>query len=417
MTDPFDSLRRPVGGASSAPANIDPRFRAELLAEARRRLAGAEPASVHVRHTADTSTTILMEDTVMANIRFFRRRSFLVAATCVALLVAGVIAIAAVRGDDTPPPAAAGQPGRTAPATATPTTIAPATTAPATTAPATMAPATTQPATTAPATAPATTVPDPTAPVAVAFETFNRDIQQIGEIRDGLTRMQLHAEVRGDLQGSLTGAIVSTDGALTALAWFEGTIGSCGTGGVTLAIATTDDGLTHWELIPKLATGDGVNVTGSGTEVSPNFTGSLTCDGAGSAADTTLIEPPVAAAEPVAPNLLATSGVESFAVPADPAHTTPATVTVEVAVDGGNEIDYVQVTTANPSSIGEPAEPIQNVMLGIANSQVCDQPGVIRVMVTNLLYPNFDLRWDVVSARSSGAEGAGRGSEGGVVCP
>ena len=410
MTDPFESLHRPVGGTSSAPSSIDPRFRAELLADARRRLAGAEPVSVRERDAADTPTTILTEDTLMTDIRFFRRRSFLVAAACVVLVAAGVIAIAALRGDDTPPPAATDPPGPAVSATAAPATTAPATTAPATVAPATVAPATTAPATTQPTTPP-TTVPDPTAPVPVAFEMFNQDTQQIGDVRDGFTRTQEHAEVRGDLQGSLTGATISADGALTTLAWFEGTIGSCGTGGVTLAIATTDDGLTHWELVPTLATGDGIRASGTGTVVSSDFTGSLTCDGVDEWSGTTLIEPPLPAGEPLdLPDQQGTKGVEHFVVPFDPSHTTPATVTVWASVLSGDELNYVQVTITGR---GGYAESLQNVMLGLSNGEVCGQPGVIRVMITNLLYPNFDAKFDVVSARSSGAEG---GTDG-VVCP
>jgi hypothetical protein len=404
MTDPFESLRRPVGGTSSTPSSIDPRFRAELLAEARRRLASVEPVSVRERDEADTPT-ILTEDTLMANIKFFNRRSFLVAAACVVLVAAGVIAIAALRGDDTPPPAAADQPGSAVPATAAPATTAPATTAPATAAPATTAPATTQPTT------PPTTVPEPAPPVPVAFATFNQETQQIGDVRDGLTRTQEHAEVRGDLQGSLTGATISTEGALTTLAWFEGTIGSCGTGGVTLAIATTDDGMTRWELVPTLATGDGIHASGSGTVVSSDFTGSLTCDGADEWAGTTLIQPPRAEGEPLElPDATLTTEVEHFTVPADPTHTTPADVTVYAAVNSGDELDFVQVTTADR---GYYKESVQNVMLGITNGEVCGQPGVLRVMITNLLYPNNDGGSDVVSARSSGAEG---GTDG-VVCP
>lgn len=126
MTDPFESLRHHAEGTGSTA--IDPRFRAELLDEARRRLSSdASAGSIRPRAATDTPTPIPMEPIPMLAKNPRKTRPLLLAAACAALVAAGIVAVVALKNDDVPgnaqhpsvdTPAAA--PGATAPPTPTP---------------------------------------------------------------------------------------------------------------------------------------------------------------------------------------------------------------------------------------------------------------------------------------------------------
>jgi hypothetical protein len=106
MVDPFESLRHDAESTGSTA--IDPRFRAELLAEARRRLSSeASTDSIRPRVTADTPTPTQMEPIPMLAKQPKKHRPFLLAAACVALVAVGVVTVAALRADDDRSPAPA----------------------------------------------------------------------------------------------------------------------------------------------------------------------------------------------------------------------------------------------------------------------------------------------------------------------
>ena len=105
MVDPFESLRHDAESTGSTA--IDPRFRAELLAEARRRLSATSTDSIRPRVTADTPTPTQMEPITMLAKQPRKTRPILLAAACVALIAAGAVAVFALAGDDDEPPAPA----------------------------------------------------------------------------------------------------------------------------------------------------------------------------------------------------------------------------------------------------------------------------------------------------------------------
>jgi hypothetical protein len=105
MVDPFDSLRRDAEEMGSTA--IDARFRADLLAEAHRRLTATSTDSIRPRATADTPTPIPMEPiNMLAKQPKQTRRTLLVAAS-LAIIVGGIVALVAINdsGDDRPPSA------------------------------------------------------------------------------------------------------------------------------------------------------------------------------------------------------------------------------------------------------------------------------------------------------------------------
>ena len=143
MVDPFESLRHDAESTGSTV--IDPRFRAELLAEARRRLSSeASTDSIRPRVTADTPTPTQMEPIPMLAQHPKKTRPILLAAACVALVAAGAVAVLAMQSDDDDAPAVTD----TAPATTTAQTAAP--TQPGTTPPAIEVPSTAATAPTSP---------------------------------------------------------------------------------------------------------------------------------------------------------------------------------------------------------------------------------------------------------------------------
>ena len=103
MVDPFESLRHDAESTGSTA--IDPRFRADLLAEARRRLTASSTDSFGPRVTADTPTPTQMEPITMLAKNPTKTRPILLAAACVALVAAGTVAILALQPDDDDAPA------------------------------------------------------------------------------------------------------------------------------------------------------------------------------------------------------------------------------------------------------------------------------------------------------------------------
>lgn len=102
MADPFESLRHDAVNKGSTA--IDPRFRAEVLVEARRRLtSGASTDVVRPRVTADTPTPIPMESIPMLAKNPNKARPLLLAAACVTLVAAGIVTVVALQDDDKPP--------------------------------------------------------------------------------------------------------------------------------------------------------------------------------------------------------------------------------------------------------------------------------------------------------------------------
>lgn len=104
MTDPFDVLRRSADARPGATVEIDPRFRAELLDEARRRLSGA-PGEVrrHVTSTADIDERTEIAVTPLDRPRW--TRPMLLAAACVVLVTGTVLALTTLEGSDPDEPA------------------------------------------------------------------------------------------------------------------------------------------------------------------------------------------------------------------------------------------------------------------------------------------------------------------------
>ena len=103
MADPFESLHHDVESTGSTA--IDPQFRAELLAEARSRLSATSTDSIRPRVAADTPTPTQMEPITMLAKQPRKTRPILLAAACIALVAAGAIAVAVLRGDDDKRPA------------------------------------------------------------------------------------------------------------------------------------------------------------------------------------------------------------------------------------------------------------------------------------------------------------------------
>jgi hypothetical protein len=104
MADPFDSLRHDPDATGSTA--IDPRFRADLLAEARSRLSSSTSTdSTRPRVSADTPTLIPTEPIPMLAKQPTNNRQRLLAAACVALVAAGVVALVALQADEAQPPA------------------------------------------------------------------------------------------------------------------------------------------------------------------------------------------------------------------------------------------------------------------------------------------------------------------------
>jgi hypothetical protein len=92
MTDPFDVLRGSADTQAGVIVEIDPRFRADLLDEARRRLSGAPGAA----RQSVTSTNDIDERTEMTVMPFDRprwARPMLLAAACVVLVTGAVLAL------------------------------------------------------------------------------------------------------------------------------------------------------------------------------------------------------------------------------------------------------------------------------------------------------------------------------------
>jgi len=105
MVDPFESLRHDAERTGST--EIDPRFRADLLAEARRRLSSEASAdSIRSRVTADTPTPTQMEPIPMLAKQPKKTRPILLAAACVALIAAGAVAVIALQDDESDEPPA-----------------------------------------------------------------------------------------------------------------------------------------------------------------------------------------------------------------------------------------------------------------------------------------------------------------------
>jgi hypothetical protein len=124
MTDPFDVLRRSVDSPHGASVEIDPTFRAELLDEARRRLSAAPGAPR--RHVASTADIDARTEVIVMPVdqRTGWRRPVLLAAACVVLVTATVLAVTTLDRADVEEPAA------TAPVNATTTVPANATSVP-----------------------------------------------------------------------------------------------------------------------------------------------------------------------------------------------------------------------------------------------------------------------------------------------
>jgi hypothetical protein len=106
MTDPFDVLRRSVDSPPGSAVEIDPTFRAELLDEARRRLSGAPGAPR--RHVAPTADIDARTEVILMPVdqRPGWRRPMLLAAACVVLVTATVLALTALDRADVDEPAA-----------------------------------------------------------------------------------------------------------------------------------------------------------------------------------------------------------------------------------------------------------------------------------------------------------------------
>jgi len=106
MADPFESLRHDA--VSTGSTVIDPRFRAEVLAEARRRLtSSASSDSIRPRVSADTPTHTPMEPITMLAKNPKKTRTLLLAAACVALVATGTVAVLALERDNDKAPAPA----------------------------------------------------------------------------------------------------------------------------------------------------------------------------------------------------------------------------------------------------------------------------------------------------------------------
>ncbi len=106
MTDPFESLRHDAESTGSTA--IDPRFRAELLAEARRRLSATASAPSRGRAIAETPASIPTEIIPMREPDRERTRPLLLAAACLALIACGAVAVIAIQDDDDDDDAPAG---------------------------------------------------------------------------------------------------------------------------------------------------------------------------------------------------------------------------------------------------------------------------------------------------------------------
>ena len=123
MTDPFDVLRESATSAGTT-VEIDPRFRAELLDEARRRLSGA-PGAARRRLPSTADVDERTEMTVMPSDRARWKRPMLLAAACVVLVAVSVLALTTLEGSDGGKPADTPPVGVTTTVTTDPATSLP----------------------------------------------------------------------------------------------------------------------------------------------------------------------------------------------------------------------------------------------------------------------------------------------------
>jgi hypothetical protein len=282
------------------------------------------------------------------------------------------------------------------------TTPAPTTVAPTTVAPTTVAPTTTAAVTTTGL--PATTTSPPTS---VAFATSGQVVLPVAFADPQLAGMVIHSDAAGDLEGALTSALVTLGGESVALVWFEGRVADCGEGGMAMRIATRPDATLGWEIVPGLGVGDLAATTGSGDEVAPNFTGAITCAGVvdPTALTTTLLAPvPTTGIEQSVPAHMPLK-TTTFDVAPHPAQTAAPKMWINESVYDVWTSPQILLGTAFP---GEADTPVRNAMVSLLTfAGPCEAPGVTRVFMEDVLYPEFRGAWDVPAATNNGATGAG----------
>jgi hypothetical protein len=157
--------------------------------------------------------------------------------------------------------------------------------------------------------------------------------------------------------------------------------------------------------VAGLGTGDLADVTGSGTEVPPRFTGTITCYGEPGFATTLLAPTPTGpGATDCEPSVGATAITQQKDVPMHPAMVAPARMSVLQSQSADGAEMHWGALLWPPA--GEATEPV-NAYGGVRVGPACGIDGMARVVVDDLFEPNNHGAWDLLPAVNGGVVGGG----------
>jgi hypothetical protein len=268
----------------------------------------------------------------------------------------------------------------------------------------------TSPATTSAVEPPTTGLPSTSIPPVgeVAFETTGDEVTPIDFSDLRASSMVIHSEVAGDLEGSLTAAVVSVDDSVLGFLWFEGRADTCGQGGLAIRLGTRPDGATGWEIVDGFGVGDLGSVTGGGVSTSGRYEGTIDCDGAIAprVLSTSLLAPMPATGESAGVPLHAIQESDSRDVNPHPTQTrAPKVNIVQATYDSGVQI---QIFAWNADTTpGRLRNTFLTYWFVPASFNVCGRDGIGRAIIDDVEYPEFTGAWDVPADLNDGTTGAG----------
>lgn len=272
------------------------------------------------------------------------------------------------------------------------------------------------------------TLPDAPRSIEVSFSTTAEQLNpvvfadwSVGVQDQAIESTVVHADVIGDLEGTLTRSAITTGSSYLALEWFEGRIASCGTGAVGIRAGTRPDGATGWEIVPGLGVGDLVDVTGQGTMTGSRYRGTVRCRGAGDPLtfSSTILQPvPDEGTDGAVPMHVSLQRDEQeLAVHPDQVMAptfTAVNATYDVWLARGT---MFWIHDDVPTVIRS-----ENVGYDFLED-VCGHPGAARIILDDVFLPPFRGGWDLPPELNQGAYGSGRFDADGitdigrVVCP
>jgi hypothetical protein len=296
--------------------------------------------------------------------------------------------------------------------------------------------------TVAPATTTTTMTVDPASPSDIQFEWPATDwTESLGYYDPPFDQRVRRSAVAGDLVGSMFSALLSAGKGELGLTWFEGSVATCGSGGMTIRSLTETVGtgtatelVTRWDIVAGLGVGDLSMAAGSGIARAQgnvwSADGVIVCrppGDDGSLFSTTLFSPapltgldaqlPAHSALRVIPRTIDPSDYDDplegdYPYPRDFGSTSTLAPLEwgEHPIITLESLEYVDsrmwslTFTAPPSFPG----PLRNTFVALLVGPTwCSEVGQLRLVIDDVLYPEFRGAWDMPPQSNDGAMGGG----------